>query len=230
MKIDLSSDWQYVDFLEDATLKVAGFDDVPLSNCVLTEPQTWRELDPSYGQIVREGMLFVWPHDLTQKPPLGSVLVDAAGEYWTILRLLYKQHVETWEASCINLSIMANLDNFATILRANSYTKNASGEAVPVWTAITSDIPARWQPLSEETTIHEDADFSKTTYRVTFGAQPIAEPKQLSGGDYRLVDKDGNWYRCMEYILEERLDQLPVCIAVKVYEGSEWYQHGGSGV
>jgi hypothetical protein len=211
--------------LESATLCVAGQVDVPLSECVLTEPKTWRELDPSGGYVVRRGQTFIWPSPRSPEPPLGAVVIDEAGVYWTVLSAIYKHPVEVWEASCVNLAVYYGLDNFATILRADSYTKNAAGEAVPVWTAISPNVPARWQPLSESAEIWEDADFTKTTYRVTFGAMPLNEPKQLAGGNFRLVDKAGNRFRVTEYIDEQRIDRLPIALCVRILEGAE-YQGG----
>lgn len=212
--------------LGSVTLKVMGDADVLLDECVLSEPTTMRELDPSGGQIVRKATLFVWPVDQSDQPPLGAQILDADGAYWTILQLERKQHVETWEATCVNLSVEAGLDNVATVLRANSYTKNSAGEAVPTWTAIATGIPARWQPLQEEAQIFEDADFTKTTYRVTFGTPPLTTPSELAGGDYRLVDSDGARYRVLEYINEERIDRLPIAIVVKILEGQEYAASG----
>jgi hypothetical protein len=227
---DISQDLLLCDNLDSVTLKVTGDADVVLADCVLSEPTTVRELDPSGGQILRKATLFVWPVDQSDQPPLGAQILDSDGAYWTILQLERKQHVETWEATCVNLSVEAGLDNVATVLRANSYTKNSAGEAVPTWTEIATGIPARWQPLQEEAQIFEDADFTKTTYRVTFGTAPIDTPRELAGGDYRLVDKDGNHYRVTEYIQEERIDRLPVAICVKILEGAEYYGEPASGI
>lgn len=227
--VDISQDLLLCDNLDSATLKVSGLADVALDDCIVSVPATWRELDPSGGQIIRKGTLFVWPADRSDMPPLGAQILDSNGDYWTILRLEYKQHVETLEATCVNLAVEAGLNNVATVLRANVYTKNSAGEAIPTWTEIATGIPARWQPLTEEAQIFEDADFTRTTYRVTFGSPPITTPSELAGGNYRIVDGDGNRYRVTEYIQEDRIDRLPVAIAVKVLEGSEYYDYAGSG-
>lgn len=223
MNIDLSRDILLVDNLESATLRVAGVDDVDLCDCVITTPDEWKELDPTRGQVIRQGMLFVWPYASNPRPPLGSTLIDESDNYWTILKLAHVQHVDTWEATCVNLAVEEDveLDNIATVLQATTYSKDASGEAVPVWEEVTSDIRARWQPVSEQAEIFEDADFTRTTYRVTFGALPISNPQELAGGDYRLVDKDGTRYRVVEYLTEDRIDRLPAALAVKIMEGGE---------
>jgi hypothetical protein len=229
MQLDIADDFFLMDFLSAATLQVAGSDDVLLPK-VLSEPASWRELDPTKGIVTRAGTLFVWPKTYSSRPPLGAKIIDENSIEWTILRLMDKQHVETWEATCVALAVEAGLDNVATVLRANSYNKNDSGEAVPVWTEIASGIPARWQPLMEEAEIFEDASFPKETYRVTFGASPINEPKELANECYRIVDSQGYRYRVMRYETEERIDRLPVAIAVKILEGDEFYDYAGSGV
>ena len=226
---DMSQLLMLVPGLETATLRIPGQPDIALVSCVLAEPETWRELEPSGGWVVRRGQMFIWPVDRSPEPPLRTVIVDSDGVYWTVLSALHKHQVETWEAKTVNLAVYYDLDNFATVLRANTYTKNTAGEAVPVLTTLATDIPARWQPITEEAQIFEDADFTKTTYRVTFGAAPIDEPKQLAGGDYRLIDQNGNRYRVTEYIDEERIDVLPVAIVVKILEGAEYYESGASG-
>jgi hypothetical protein len=105
----------------------------------------------------------------------------------------------------------------ATILKA-TYTHGGAAEAVAHWHVEMQNVPARFQPSMEDAQIFLDAEFTKTTYRVIF-AQPV--PIELAGGEYRLVDSEGHRYRVVEYFDEERIDKLPVAIAVRITEGSE---------
>ena len=232
--LDLSQDLLVVQGLDSATLKIGGFADVALSKCVLSEPITWRELDPSNAQVLREGTLFVWPKSRSARPPIGSVVVDSDGTYWTVWQVTAKQHVETWEPKCLNLSIVATMDNTATILKA-TYTHGRAGEAKAVWAGLfsgkttpTADdtIPAHFQPSMETAKIEFSADWSEEVYRVYF-KDPV--PMEAAGGEYRLVDNTGQRFRVMRYYDEERIDKLPIAVACKITEGQEYFQNPSTG-
>jgi len=243
--LDISSDFENVcnDFFETATLKVYGQGDVRLTQ-VMSEPRTWRELDPTNAQVIRQGTEFIWAKKRSDQPPLGSVIVDDSGEYWTIWRFVNKQHVETWEAICLNLSIMAGPNygnpnqNLATVLVA-SYEKGRSNESRAVWRGLftgkvpaetdpdatdsagqsfTDTLVARFQPLRELSQIQFSSEFPNEQYRVYF-EKPW--PRELTGGNYRLVSPDGSRFRVIEYITENRIDRLPVALATRIIEGSE---------
>jgi len=215
------------DFLESATLKVSGESDVALTDCVLTEPLDKHEMEPSDGQVPQRDTLFVWPVSESSEPPLGSIMVDGDGTYWTLLNVRHKQHVECWEAHGRNLSIVSVPNNVATILKAG-YGKGDDNEALADWVGAVSgeavpteadQVAARFQPSLEAARLFLGADFSKETYRVIFDSTP---PIELAGGEYRLVDSDGYRYRIMEYFQEQRIDLYPVAIAVRILEGAEY--------
>ena len=220
LTLDQTDDLLVVDGFMPMTLEVSGLDDVAV-DCI-DKMVNYKEMASSNGQLRQGDRIFAWQSKNTTRPALGSVLVDEDGVDWTILTLRYTPQQATYEAGCRALAVEAGLDNYATVLRANAYTKNDSGEAVPTWTEITSDIPARWQPLQEEAQVFEDADYTRTTYQVTFGDEPTDNPTELAGSNYRLVDTDGNHYRVLEYVQEERIDKLPYAIVVKVLEGAEF--------
>lgn len=229
---DLSRDLEVVDGLDTFTLKVEGSSDVTLDECVLTEPVDTSEPEPVAGQVNQMDQLMVWPkYRSTAKPPIGSCLVDADGIYWTILACRLKQHVECWEAHCRNLSIVDSLDNVATILRA-AYGKGRSNEARAEWLGCFSGkrkptdddiVAARFQPSPEDAAIRFGAEWARETYRVLL-AKSI--PLQLARGEFRLQDKNGGRYRITHYYGSQRLASLPVCIAIRVTEGSEFFGAG----
>jgi hypothetical protein len=229
--LDISGDFLLLDNLESVTLHppltvppAVGYD--TLTNCVLTEPYTIQELTPSGGQVLKNGTRFVWPRSQSGQPRLGSIIIDSDGTYWTVVQITDKQHVDVHEVVCVDLAVVNHLDNTATVLQAQSYSKDAAGEAVPNWVTLETGIPARWQPMTEEAQIFEDADYTRTTYRVTLGAALFANPQELAGGDYRLVDKDGNHYRVLQYTQENRIDVLPYAICVMILEGTEYADYG----
>lgn len=221
------------DFMETCTLKVSGEVDQQLYQCVVSEPIEWRELDPTNAQVLRQGTLFVWPKSKTDRPPLGSVVVDSDGTYWTVWRVTNKQHVETWEAKCLNLGIVTADANTATILKA-TYTHGRAGEAKATWVGLWSEetggaaedtVAARFQPSDETAQVQFGAEWSKETYRVYF-EEPV--PLEAAGGEYRFVDSEGYRYRVVRYYDEQRIDKLPVAIAVRITEGSEFWDGPGA--
>jgi hypothetical protein len=219
---DLSADFDLLDGNEAYTLRVAGQPDILLP-AVLTEPISFKEEMPADGMVQQGDLLAVWPIAASQKPPLGSQLIDADGIAWTILTVLKKDLVNTWECTARNLTVAYNLNNFATVLRA-SYTKSAAGEAVATWSAVGGPVAARFQPVSQDAQIFEDAEWTKTEFTVILSSDildPSGFPVELAGADYRLMDKAGRHYRVTSYQQAERIDALPTATAVLVLEGAE---------
>lgn len=231
LTLDNADDLLYCDELESMTLKVTGQSDVALNDCVLTEPTVYREMEPSNAQVPQADQLAVWPVSRSDRPPLGSILVDEDDVYWTILRLLRKHHTDCWEATCRNLSVISAAANEATILTA-TYTHGRSGEAKAHWVGAVSGeaeptaedtFTARFQPSAETAILRFGAEFTRMTYRVIFD-QTV--PINVAGGEYRIVDSAGSRFRVMDYAQEERIDKLPVAIALRILEGAEYHTLG----
>lgn len=233
MQINFSTDFEQVctDFHKPATIRIAGVDHaVSKVNIV---PYQIRELDPTQGQVVRNGTLFIWAKSRTDEPPIGSIVIDNASTYWTVWRLINAHHVETWQAFCLNLNIVTAAANTATIL-AGTYGKGASNEARAIWSGLWSGVEggtaedtvtARFQPSEETSRIEFSSEWSRQAYRVYFES-PV--PIQATGGNYRLVDSDGYRYNVIRFYQENLIDRLPVAIAVRITEGAEYFGAGSS--
>jgi hypothetical protein len=204
------------------TLRVAGQPDVVLPS-VLAEPVTYKEALPADGMVQQGDLLAVWPLAASQPPPLGAKLIDSEGTVWTILTVLRKWQVNTWECTARNLAVACNLNNFATVLKAQ-YTKSPAGAAVATWTPLGPAIAARFQPQSQDAQIFEDAEWTRTRFTVVL-SQDILDwlgyPVELSGSNYRLMDQQGRHYRVTSYQQAQRIDVLPTAAAVLVLEGAE---------
>ena len=221
--------------LQTFTLKVQDSSDVVLTKCVQREPTTIMEPEPMGGQVKRLGQAMVWPSHLSpNEPPLGSVLVDGAGTYWTILRIIRREITDTWQAFCLNLSINSVLDNQATVLRG-VYGKGKANEAKTQWHGYFSGrrpptaadvIPARFQPSMEDAMIRFSGEWTREVYRVLLAKKL---PIELAGGEYRLQDSSGAHYRITHYAAEQCLDRLPVAICVRITEGREFARPGAPG-
>jgi hypothetical protein len=215
---DIAADLQYADGLAALTLKYRDGGDLTIEQA-LVEPFSIAELEASKGLVTKTDRKVVWSADAGPRPKLGSVFVDDAGVYWTILRIVYREQVNNYEAQTRNLAIAMEPADRATVLRAD-YTKAEGNVASPQWHPVAADIPARFQPSTEAARIFLGSEYTKTTYRVIF-SRPV--PIELAGGEYRLLDAQGYRYRVVEYLDQERIDTLPVAIAVKILEGSEYW-------
>ena len=233
----------YVKDLRSATIRVYGKPDVIIHQAVLTEPRTWRELDPTNAQVIRQGQLFIWPKRMSPEPPVGCTIIDEDGTRWIAWRVLYKDIVDTWEVTCLNLSIVLGPNaqnakpNLATVLVA-SYVKGEANEAKAVWRGLftgkrravtnpkanpTDTIPARFQPILEASQIQFGSEGSRETYAVYFD-NPW--PREVAGGEYRIVSPDGDRFQVMEYIKESRIESLPIAMAIRIVQGSEFWDDG----
>ena len=220
---DRSADFAYLAPGNKAyTLCIAGQPDLVLPS-VLTEPVSYREELPADGMVQQGDLLAVWPIANSQQPPLGSRLIDPAGAVWTILTVVRKDQVNTWECTARNLAVAYALDNFATVLSAR-YTKSPAGAAIATWTPIGPAIAARFQPQSQHAQIFEDAEWTKTQFTVVLSQDVLdwtGYPVELTGSNYRLMDQQGRHYRVTGYSQAQRIDVLPTATAVLVLEGAE---------
>jgi hypothetical protein len=222
MQLDLTPDFYVLDILEPVTLRVTGQPDVAIP-AALSRPANWKEADPSAGNVVRGDRIWAWPVIAAPvQSPLGAVIVDSGNVQWTILAVVKKTHAGIWEYHARDLTIVNNLDDLATVLKA-SYAKSPGGEAVATWTTQLTNVPARFQVFQQEAKILEDAEWPQTTYHVLLGTDIFAPeiPVEPASADYRLVDARGRHYRIVKYQRPERIDALPIADCVLVLEGSE---------
>jgi hypothetical protein len=231
VSFDPSGDFESVcnDFHEQITLRVSG-EDTTLS-MAMSEPYTVHELEPSGAQVLRSGTLFVWSKSRSSQPPIGETIIDAEGTYWTIWKLTNKQHIETWEAFCLNLNILTADTNQAVVLKG-AYGKGCANEAKVTWNGLWSGVEggnsedvaeAHFQPSEETAKLMFGAEVSAEIYRVYF-EEPL--PEELAGGEYRLVDPDGSVYSVLKYYNEGRIDRFPVAICRRITEGAGYHGSG----
>lgn len=225
---DPSKDFEAIctDFHEAITLRVDG-SDTSIAKA-MAEPYTTHELEPSGAQVLRSGTLFIWSKDRSTQPPIGETIIDGDDTYWTIWKLTNKHHVETWEAFCLNLNIITADANQATVLKA-TYGKSCANEAKATWYGLWSEeeggnsedvVEAHFQPSEETARLMFGAEVSQEIYRV-YLESPL--PTELAGGEFRLVDSDGNLYSVLKYYDEGRIDRLPVAVCRRITEGAGYW-------
>jgi len=226
-----------VDGLVAATLKPrntqGGWQQDVMLQHVRCRPLSRKEMEASAGKVRQGDCIFYWPLAESPEPPLGSRLVFK-NETWTLLAIDRKELIDVYQVIARNLAIEAGLDCKATVLKA-TYAKGAAGDAKPIWTVIAKDIPARFQPLTEDVAQLISAEWTRGTFRVILGENVPLEPdsysqsgaSKLTGGRYRLMDSAGNHYRVTHYTNQDRIDTLPVAIAVRINEGAESFAQAG---
>ena len=222
MQLNLTPDFYILDLLEPVTLRVAGQPDT-LIPAALCRPANWKEADPSAGNVLRGDRVWAWPVIAAPvQAPLGAAIVDSGNVPWTILAIVKKSHARIWEYHARDLTIVNNLDNLVTVLKA-SYAKSPGGEAVASWTTQLSNVPARFQVIQQEAKILEDSEWPQTIYHVFLGVDIFAPaiPVEPASADYRLIDTAGRHYRIVKYQRPERIDALPIAVCVLILEGSE---------
>ena len=223
MQFDFSADFYTLDDLQPLTLRIAGQDDQAIP-AAQDHPPDWKDPDQAAGQVLEGDRYWVWPIAATPgTPPLGSKLIESDNTTWTILSLTKKQYPQgVWTAHCRALAIACNLNNLATVLKA-AYAKSPCGEALPAWSTVLENIPARFQPVEQEAHILEDAEWPKTTYHVILGIDIFAPeiPVEPASANYRLVDSAGRKYRIVQYQRAQRIDVLPLAVCVLIIEGQE---------
>lgn len=223
MQLDFSSDFYTLDNLQPLTLRIVGQADQAIP-AAQDHPPDLKDPDLAAGQVLEGDRYWVWPLAATPlQPPLGSLLIDSNAARWTILSTTQKKTPQgVWTAHTRNLAIAAGLNNFAAVWKA-SYGKSPAGRVVATYTAILTDIPARFQPQDTTEQILEDAEWPKTTYHVILGTDIFAPniPVEPASADYRLVDSAGKHYRIMKYTRAQRIDALPIAECVLIIEGAE---------
>ena len=226
--MDISNDFEDIacaDFSAPVTLRIGGTTDLRIAKS-LARTARIKELEPSGGYVYKQGQTFAWSRKRTEQPPLGSVVIDQYGTYWTVYQVDYVPNFHTWDVFTLQLGITEADINTATLLKA-TYTHGKAGEAKATWNGLFSGVldgnsedtvPARFQPSMETARIEFGSEYSGIVYRVLFD-QTV--PMQAAGGEYRIIDSEGNRYRVWKYFNEQQIAKLPVAIAVRIIEGGQ---------
>jgi len=211
---DPSSDFETVtDGLEAVTLQVAGQEDQAIAHAHRNQAKN-AEADEADGDVRQGDTTWQWPAaESPTRPPLGSVIVDGAGDHWTILAIDNQVLRSKWSATCRNLAVEARLDTLVTIQQA-VYAKSDAGEAVPTWEDLHAGVRAKVQPITKTPEIESDAETTDQAYEIVLEADLADVP----AADLRIVDSEGSVYRIDDYRRPSRIDVLPVVEATKVGE------------
>jgi hypothetical protein len=179
-------------------------------------PKAWRfsfetaEAQAGISGVVRGDVVwqFAWD-DTVDRPRVGDSLIDAANECWTILAVVERGNRSRLQCNTRNLRIIHQLVDRIEIQQA-IWEDLGSGPEITGWTTLRAAVPARIQP--DQTTVDNTADpaTSSATYRVL-----LADDTPLDH-NHRLVGPEGAVYQVQEYSQAERIDALPMAMAMKL--------------
>lgn len=141
--------------------------------------------------------------ELPLAPCLGDVILDGAGQRWTILDVKQAAKSTRWRCNTRNLVVAHRLDDTITVLRA-AFTKSSCGAAEPVWQTWRAGIRARVQPGKIEVTNAAQARTAVRQYRVF-----VAEDLPLDQS-HRILGPDGAAYRVISSLGAERIGELQI--------------------
>lgn len=175
-----------------------------------------QEPTPGGGDLKQGDTIWQFPQEEAPVDtiPLGSTLTlnptaVSSGIYdseiWTIQAVSKQIWSTKWEVRARNLGVESGLNTLVDILRA-TYTSNYDGEMVPDWAVYALNVPAKIQPVSNESDIRDGMEYSTSLFDVTLATQPTFDP----GVDYRIADYEGNLYAILSARNLGRIDTLPV--------------------
>ncbi len=213
--LDLRGDFAaVVDGLEPITLRMPGVASVSVPMAHRGQVDA-AEVEASNGQLRQSDTVWQWESDPATplvKPPLGSTILDRHLSVWTILAIRLQVMSHKWEAVCRDLAVAAGLNNAITLLQA-TYTRDSNGEAIATWTAVSEGLRARVQPTDATAEVQLGADQVKREVRITV-EEPIDSDLIAGGVHLRVVDASDRHYIVTGYEQSERIDTLPVLLAV----------------
>jgi hypothetical protein len=132
--------------------------------------------------------------ELADAPQLGDVIVDGAGQRWTILAVKLTTFGSRWRCTSRNVAVAFGLDDTISVLKA-AYVKSACGAAEPMWRTWKTGVRARIQP--QETKIVADAEThgAATRYRIFVEEElDLDQTCSIRGADgilYKIVSTSG---------------------------------------
>lgn len=203
MPFDPTSDFaELIDALETVTVVRPGSSSSTAVSRALRQPVRTREAAASAGRYTASDVVWHLPvAELPQRPRLGDVIVDAAGQRWTVLDVQQATHGSRWRCVARNLAIAHGLDQYVDIQQA-TFQKSDTGASEPTWRPWRTGVPARIQPQRLE--VAGKHNRLTAVARVTvFLADRLA--LDLT---HRIRGPDGTVYRILAVRQADRIDAL----------------------
>jgi hypothetical protein len=175
------------------------------------------EVEIGSGDYARHDVIWQLPWDPSDEGPrLGDLVIDAAGECWTIITVERLRLDTRYKCLARNLLLAFGLDTQVDVQLADVTDLSSRPESVN-WITLQAAVPARilqdntkvsFDPGDAEEEI-DPAYTSKATYRIILGEQIELDH------NHRLVDAQGAVYDVVEFAHFGRIDRLPMATVVK---------------
>lgn len=191
----------------------SGYDDSSVANAI-RYPITLKEMQASYGVYVSGDVVWTLGErelaGISPKP--RDVLLDDAGDSWTILDAAHAMLGRFWRVNTRNLAIANQL--YDTVdLQHPTITQTAAGNRSVAWTTVATGVHCRVQPRQTEAFDERGVRSSRTVYDVFFASN--VSVTAADGNFGRLVWGSVN-LQIVTYKDAERIDSLPVAECHKV--------------
>lgn len=213
--LDLSTDFQVVaDGLEAVTLKRRGSsDDVDVANA-LQRAITTKEAAASNGQYTTRDVRWHLPVlEVTTRPRLGDVILDANNDRWTILDVQKATLEVRWRCICRNVAVYYSLDDYVDVLRA-TISKGAAGAATASWqtevTGVRASIhlkPAVATDATATPVVENQAHKTRKLFEVR-----LERDLNLTR-NYLLRDARGTLYEVLGYRAQQEIGEFQATVA-----------------
>jgi hypothetical protein len=179
-------------------------------------PRAWREsaraveAEPAGGHVSRGDVVwqFAWD-EANERPRLGDLIIDAAGECFTVLVVEHFGVTGRVRCETRNLRIVYQLTDRVDVQFA-VIEDSGGGPEIVGWTTVRSAVPARVQPEAMEVDATTDPATAESRYRIILGEQ-----LELAANT-RFVEGAGRVYSLVSYEQAERVDVLPVAVVLRV--------------
>jgi len=177
---------------------------ITTSEAVCTNQSGIKKQMPSDGQYLADDIVWHLPVvELPDAPQLGDVILDSAGQRWTILKVKEATFGTRWRCNARNLIIAHHLDDTIIVLKA-IYTKSSCGVAEPTWQIWKTGIRARIQPGEVKVQITDQSRQTVQQYNI-FIAEDIAIDQT-----HRILGPNGTAYRVTTSVGIEHIGELQV--------------------
>jgi len=211
LQLDPSDEFSpWTDGLEDVTLRRRDSDESVAISAALRRGTIVQEAEPSGSAAQQTDTVWHLQLPVGESPPeIGDVVVDVAGQHWTIQQTEELLLLGRWKCLARELRVAFGCVDRVDVQRA-VWDDLGNGPEIVDWSYVYTALPVRIQP--DETVVSDtsSAPTSTARYQIILG-----EPFPLQADD-RFAATDGAIYRLESLGQADRIDVLPIARVVRV--------------
>jgi hypothetical protein len=207
---DPSDDFPSVtDGLEAVTVRRPGSSAAAVVDALRQAVHT-REAERSEGRYTAGDVAWNLPASQLAEPPRpGDVIVDAAGQRWTVLEASQLTLRSRWRCVARNLAVFHGLDDYIDLEKAE-FARGEGGAGESAWHVWRAGLRARIQPASAEMKTLRDRQATAAHFKVFLADDvPLDHTVRIRGPDAAI-------YAITGYRKADAIDALMEIDAVRV--------------